>query len=285
MPCTPGGTTTPLLGLCKPAAGETPWTTAINGNWDILDGLQAAVVARGYLAGLTLSTAGSSSTMTVAAGQAVDSANANVMVLASALNKTTSSWAVGSGNGGLDTGAIAASTWYHFFLIKRVDTNVVDVVFSLSATNPTMPTSYTLKRRIGSGKTDGSSNWTAFVQLGDEFLWSAAVQDMSAVATSATAALQTLTVPTGVQVWARFRITGNAAAAAVTLFTSPDESDQVPARATGLSDLEQGTGFLSSPYLTIRTNTSAQVRWRSSATGAAISASTNGWIDRRGRDG
>ena len=111
MPCTPGGTTTPLLGLCKPAAGETPWTTAVNGNWDILDSLQAAVVARGYLAGLVLSTAGSSTTMTTAVGQAVDSANASVMVLASAINKTTSSWTVGSGNGGLDTGAIAAKQW------------------------------------------------------------------------------------------------------------------------------------------------------------------------------
>src|SRR5438128_8728199 len=143
MPCTPGGTTTPLLGLCKPAAGETPWTTAVNGNWDILDSLQAAVVARGYLAGLVLSTAGSSTTMTTAVGQAVDSANASVMVLASAINKTTSSWTVGSGNGGLDTGAIAANTWYHFFLIKRVDTNVVDVLFSLSASAPAMATSYT----------------------------------------------------------------------------------------------------------------------------------------------
>src|SRR5437899_421050 len=202
MPCTPGGTTTPLLGLCKPAAGETPWTTAINGNWDILDGLQAAVVARGYLAGLTLSTAGSSSTMTVAAGQAVDSANANVMVLASALNKTTSSWAVGSGNGGLDTGAIAASTWYHFFLIKRVDTNVVDEVFSLSATSPTMPTSYTLKRRIGSGRTDGSSNWTAFSQDGDYFRWLASVLDINTTNPGTAAVTATLTVPAGVNVHA-----------------------------------------------------------------------------------
>src|SRR5438128_12570260 len=101
MPCTPGGTTTPNLGLCKPAARETPWTTAINGNWDIVDTLQASVVARGYLAGLTLSTAGSSATMTIGAGQAVESNNASVMVLASGLNKTTSSWAVGSHHGGL----------------------------------------------------------------------------------------------------------------------------------------------------------------------------------------
>ena len=37
--CTPSGTTTAILQLCKPASGETGWTTAINANWDLLDGL------------------------------------------------------------------------------------------------------------------------------------------------------------------------------------------------------------------------------------------------------
>ena len=36
--CTPLGSTTSQLGLCKPAAGETGWTDAINRNWDLVDG-------------------------------------------------------------------------------------------------------------------------------------------------------------------------------------------------------------------------------------------------------
>lgn len=35
--CTPLGSVTSLLGLCKPLAGEVGWTTAINQNWDKLD--------------------------------------------------------------------------------------------------------------------------------------------------------------------------------------------------------------------------------------------------------
>ena len=35
--CTPLGTTTPNLSLCKPGNSETGWTTAINDNWTILD--------------------------------------------------------------------------------------------------------------------------------------------------------------------------------------------------------------------------------------------------------
>lgn len=38
-PCTPGGTTTPVLLLCKPAVGEVGWTDAVNGNFDSLDAL------------------------------------------------------------------------------------------------------------------------------------------------------------------------------------------------------------------------------------------------------
>jgi hypothetical protein len=48
-----------------------------------------------------------------------------------ALTKTISStWSVGSGNGGLDTGAVLASTWYHIYLIERTDTGVVDALLS-----------------------------------------------------------------------------------------------------------------------------------------------------------
>lgn len=35
--CTPLGTTTPNVGLCKPSNGEAAWTNAINDNWTILD--------------------------------------------------------------------------------------------------------------------------------------------------------------------------------------------------------------------------------------------------------
>lgn len=35
--CTPGGTLTPALGLCKPTQGETGWAAAINGNFTTID--------------------------------------------------------------------------------------------------------------------------------------------------------------------------------------------------------------------------------------------------------
>lgn len=78
------------------------------------------------------STAGSSATFTVAPGQAADYATQTLMTLATSISKTTSAWAVGSGNGSLDGGTIANNTWYYSYLIRRPDTDVEDVLTSLA---------------------------------------------------------------------------------------------------------------------------------------------------------
>lgn len=243
----------------------------------------AVPVLRSYLAGLGLSTAGSSATFAVAAGVAADTTNVRMMVLASALAKTTSAWAAGNNNGGLDTGAIAASTWYHVHLIMRTDTNVVDALVSLSASAPTLPSPYTLFRRIGSMKTNASSQWTLFTQLGEEFLWSVPVLEINGVAVPTTPTLITLAgVPTGLQLRARVRVF--CSGTADTLVQSPDEaSAQANASGAGV-DLGLPTSGRSAANLIIRTSTSAQVRWSAVATGSTSYITCFGWLDSRGRD-
>lgn len=260
--------------------------------WNIVGNSAASFVPRSYLAGLTLSTAGSSTTMTTAAGMAADSANAFLMKLASSVAKTTSAWAVGTGNGGLDTGAIANSTWYHFYLIQRLDTSVVDVLFSLSVSAPTMPTNYGLKRRIGSGKTDGGGNWTAFTQDGDYFEWSAPVLDVNASNPGTAAVTRTLTVPTGVNLLAVMNAILAAKATAGVLYLS-DLATTDAAASNTLAPLGQiaNAGAAGTVYQAtqaqIRTNTSAQIRSRvgsGSDADTQVNIATVGWIDRRGRD-
>ena len=105
-----------------------------------------------YITGLTLSNNATDATndIDIAIGSARDSTNAADIVLASALVKRLdAAWAVGTNQGGLDTGSIANGT-YHVWLIQRSDTGVEDVLFSTSATAPTMPANYDYKRRIGS---------------------------------------------------------------------------------------------------------------------------------------
>jgi hypothetical protein len=247
-------------------------------------------IPRSYLAGCILSTAGGSSTMTIGAGQATDSTNAAVLNLLASLNKTTASWAVGSGVGGLDTGTIAASTWYHFYLIQRVDTGVVDGLVSLSATAPTLPANYTLKRRIGSGKTDGASFWTAFTQDGRYFRLLASVLDVNTTNPGIAAVTATLpSVPTGVNVQAMTNIVVTIGTTAGDLYVSDlavnDEAPSVTAAPGG--DLSFRTGSVSySTMLTTRTNTSAQIRYRINGSDAStvIKFVTLGWWDYAGRD-
>lgn len=246
---------------------------------------------RSYLAGYGMSTAGSSGTMSIAAGSATDSTNVDMMVLA-AIAKTTSAWVVGTGNGGLDTGAIATGTWYHFWAIKRVDTGVVDVLFSLSATAPTMPANYTLKRRIGSGKTDGSSQWILFIQDGDLFQWSVVVNDINAANPGTSAVTATLaSVPTGVNVIANFNSNvADSTPGNVGIYWSDlAVSDMAPQTAPTAPSQSQGSvsqASFGAQTRSVRTNTSAQIRYRVTASNGntIVWVNTLSWIDRRGRD-
>lgn len=115
---------------------------------------------RGFIYGLDLTRNGTDATndIDIAAGSAVDGTGVVSILLASALTKRIdAAWAVGTGNGGLDTGAVG-DFLYYIWLIRRPDTGVVDALFSLSNTAPTMPTNYTQKALIGAVRRNGGVN-------------------------------------------------------------------------------------------------------------------------------
>jgi hypothetical protein len=248
-------------------------------------------IMRSYIAGLTLSTAGSSATFGVAAGVAADSTNSDIMALASAFTKTMGAWAVGTGNGAWDGGGASPTAnvgWYHVFLIKRPDTGLVDVLLSPNPTAPNLPANYTLFRRIGSMKTNGSFQWVKFIQNGDEFLWDVPVADASALAITNTVSALTLSVPTGVVVNALFQAdyTSSSIAQAIALIYSPASAAQAAGTPPGSWSLTNPviSVYCSSPF-NIRTNTSAQINAiAGQASGNSLYIITAGWIDRRGRD-
>lgn len=63
-----------------------------------------------------------------------------------------------TGANGLDTGTLAASTWYNLFLIYNPTTQTTAALFSLSATAPTLPSGYTFSARVGAVRTDSSGS-------------------------------------------------------------------------------------------------------------------------------
>lgn len=239
-----------------------------------------------FISGLTMSTAGSSGTMSIAAGVANDTTNATLMSLASAINKTTASWVVGTNNGGLDTGSIANGTWYHFYEIERLDTGVVDVIFSLSASAPSLPANYTIYRRIGSAKTDGSAHWLKFFQFGDEFIWDAVITEFTSDAITTTPKTYTLVgVPSGLTtITANMRlvVANSATAAAIALWYAGASNQATGSQNFALTS--PSSGVLGAGSLSVRMDSTPKF---AAVAGAAANNSLNivttGWIDNRGR--
>jgi hypothetical protein len=243
----------------------------------------------GFISGFTLSTAGSSGTFAIAAGSTVDTSGSDFLRITSGtFTKTTGAWTAGSGNGALDSGSIAASTWYHVFVIKRTDTGVVDVLVSASATNPTLPSPYTLFRRIGAMKTDSSSKWTAFLQIGNTFWWNAPVGDVSVSSPGTTGVLRTISTPLGVSVEAIMTVIGSASNGSTDspqgIYISdpalPDTAASNTVNSFYVNSLATTTFGLGAT-MRVFTNTSSQVRTRLavSTSGTTLIINTQGWVD------
>lgn len=242
------------------------------------------VAERGYISGLIQSTAGSSSTITVSAGEAADSTAADILTLSSSINKTTSAWALGSGNGGLDTGAIAPSSSYFLWAIKRVDTGVVDVLISLSASAPTMPTNYTLKRLIGFARTNGSSQWesfTAYEETGGGIYigWSSPTIEMSTTGLGAVRSVTTpVGVPSGFSVAANIQMVATNASTFLAKVCCPDETDATPsASAAPGADFFMSGGVADARSKVVRTNASGQIAARSTLASTTMRIFCNGF--------
>jgi len=154
---------------------------------------------QGFIYGLTLSNNVSDATndIDIATGKCRDITDAVDIALGSALTKRLdAAWAVGTNQGGLDTGSIANAT-YQVWRIKRSDTGVVDVLFSASASTPTMPANYDYKRRIGSIIRE-SGAIVGFIQNGDTFTRKIQIRSSIVTNQATTAVLITLNIPTGV---------------------------------------------------------------------------------------
>ncbi|MDQ2084761.1 hypothetical protein RA307_31670 [Xanthobacteraceae bacterium Astr-EGSB] len=275
------------LWCCTSDRGGTIGVTALV----IAEFKTGSSVVPSYLTGLTLSNNASdgANDIDISPGAAADNANAATMALTSWLTKRLdAAWAVGSGNGGLDAGSIANTT-YHVFLIQRSDTGVVDALFSTSATAPTMPANYDRKRRIGS-IIRAAGTIRPFVQNGDLFRWKgAAINDGTMTNPGTSAIALALSVPAGIVVEADIVVLVAALSnlSILALITSFAETD----RPAGPGDFTVGVAGGAAgnqnglPVRGVYTNTAGQVRVRlnNSAGSDTIVILTFGWIDTRGK--
>lgn len=244
------------------------------------------------LTGLTMSNGTDAvNDINIAAGSCVSDDGTTVMTLTAITKQLDAAWAVGTNLGGRDAGAISDNTW-HVWVINRTDTNVTDVLFSLSASAPTMPTSYTKKKCIGS-IIRLSASLLGFVQLRNQFwLKTSALYTSSANPGTAAFTVTLAQIPTG----ANFLADLNAQVydpnliSIASLVSDLSLTDEGPINYSGAVNSDGPTSASSGSVLGaqggnkfVRTNTAAQVRARISASnaGTILYIRSRGWIDQR----
>lgn len=227
-----------------------------------------------------------------AAGYCSDLTLNRVITCAAMTKRLDAAWAAGTGNGGLDTGAIANGT-YHCWAIAKAD-GTQDWLFSASATAPTMPTGYSFKRRVGSIMRSAAAI-VGFVQSGDRFWRKVPVLSVNvASSTGGTSAVTAvLTVPTGIIVLPVGTVThidNSPTVETFLLLTSLDQTDTAASVSVTSSSTPAGLATPQAEHnsmpLQVKTDTAASIRFRFSVSDAdvVIRIWTHGWIDRRGRD-
>jgi hypothetical protein len=252
-----------------------------------------ALVPRGHIDGLTMTNAADiQNDITVSDGEATGATRDWLLRLPAPITKRLdANWVVGDNQGGLDQNSKVGDTWYHVHLIARIDTGVVDVLFS-TLLAPVMPAGYGKRRRIGSIYNRGSGlGINPFSQVGGYFEWETPVVDVDDGTPTNVAKARTLTVPIDVIVLADispFHKQGsNASITAVSSLATIGQAAQ-SANADNLT--LPGTVGPGEPNrwqvagrMMVRTNNSAKIRTRAEDDTTRTGILTHGWFDFRGK--
>ncbi len=202
---------------------------------------------------------------------------------ASALTKQIDAvWVVGNDLGGLDTGTVAADTVYYMFAIHdpTIGAEVSDFLFSLSPTAPTLPSGYTKQKKIAALHTDGSANirqgFWFFDQDGSyRFELETFVVAFQGATTTGPVPKPVICPP---NMLALLMANQTSSANCSTLITDLNATDSTPLHAS-FATLSSSSQYNGMAYPDVRTNSSSEVRVRSTSATGTLSIRSIGWID------
>jgi len=223
----------------------------------------------GYLSGLTMSYLDGSN-ISIAPGLARDDQDTVSIKLTAPITKKLDGWSVGTGRGAIDAGPIYGEKWYHVFVIYKQN-HPIDVLFSTSATSPTLPQGFINKRRIGTILINSSGQIVPFQQYGDSFYFTDYVTEMVQQALPNGTRLMRLKVPSGIRVMPICYIQSDGA-----LNVSPAEG------IGSVSNMSLHPWSAFSVNLSVWTNEKQEIVVGSNAV-SKLSIWTSGWIDPRGK--
>lgn len=233
--------------------------------------------------GFTLSNNGSDANndIDIAVGFSYDSTLVYPLRLSSGLTKRLdASWAVGTNQGGLDTGAKANSTFYYVYVIRKDSDSTIDILFSASPISPTLPSGYTYyKNTAYCFRTDGSGNIIPFVQAGYTFWYlSPPGLELSVTNATTTKANTTRTYIPELRVLAICNLYASHATTSHVYISNPDFTDLTPSTsATPLGSIGAANANGMTGQGEFLTNTSGVLSYKASASSTTIRIAPIGW--------
>jgi len=221
----------------------------------------------------------------IGAGAARAQADTVDAVLAGTLIKQIdAAWSEGSNAGGLFTGTVAASTWYHLVLIREDASGDVDAGFDTDPGGASKPVGWTVMRRLGAVLTDGLANIRGFQHLAEHglFLWNDPILDIDVADQGASAVARSLSVPPGLAVEARLNVYLSHASAQTLLYLrQPGTSDEAPSTGAGpLGSLRSGaSGAFQVGQVEVFTDTLGRIESRADQAATSLKIATLGWAE------
>jgi hypothetical protein len=220
-------------------------------------------------------------TLGTSVGSVMDDTFSYALSLTGAFTKTLGAWAVGTGNGGkMSAAAMAASTTYHVYLIRKDSNGSIDCGFDVSAIAPTMPAGYTYKRRIGCFRTDGAAEIVNFYQIGNMFRFMAQKDDRpNAAIANTNRNLLTVSAPENcIGIFDVRWFYSAASAHHYGIVQSVSETDNAPSTTNQTIHLYLQNSSCSQEQQ-ISINSNGQIAYRGDTTDFLLRIGCLGWID------
>jgi len=163
-----------------------------------------------------------------------------------------------NGLNGLDTGSIAASTWYNIYIISNLSTT--GCLASTNSSSPTLPSGYTYFYRVGAMETDGSNNLYRTLQTGNKSRY--------VITGTSNTSSYPFTTTSATSSWVAYQVTGNNTG-------SPTTSTEVLSNLYSVSGLESGVAPNANYAAPVSGNPMPWISRNSSASNVTESQVTN----------
>lgn len=220
----------------------------------------------------------------VATGTSFDETNFVGWGTSATTKRLDANWVAGSSQGGLDTGAKAANTWYYIYTIYNPTTSIDDVLFTATLGSPTLPSGYPYSAYKGAFKTDSSGNIQPYWQSASKFNLKTPILDYSSTVDLTRSLITLPTIPLGLEVEGIFNARKQGSSQSVYM-CSPKAADLAPSETVApLATIQNISGIASGELwgfgpIFIDTNTSQQIAVRGVTAPDNLWVVTLGWND------